>query len=86
MRFVQSGGWRFTVSEAPYGFNCLRLRAARKEGGLTVAEIARAASASDRTVSFYLSGQRHPRAEVLLAWPVGRGGRSARPMRPPEGR
>ncbi|GAA0902871.1 hypothetical protein GCM10009574_091850 [Streptomyces asiaticus] len=61
------------MSEAPYGFNCLRLRAARKEGGLTVAEIARAASASDRTVSFYLSGQRHPRAEVLprLARAVG---------------
>ncbi|WP_372455167.1 helix-turn-helix domain-containing protein [Streptomyces asiaticus] len=54
-------------------FNCLRLRAARKEGGLTVAEIARAASASDRTVSFYLSGQRHPRAEVCLAWPVRSG-------------
>lgn len=61
------------MSEAPYGFDCRRLQAARKEGGLTVAEIARAAGASDRAVSFYLSGQRHPRAEVLprLARTVG---------------
>ncbi|MFF8280028.1 helix-turn-helix domain-containing protein [Streptomyces lateritius] len=73
MRFVQTGYWRSAVSEAPYGFDCLRLQAARKEGGLTVAEIARAAGASDRAVSFYLSGQRHPRPEVLarLARAVG---------------
>lgn len=38
-----------------------------------MAEIARAAGASDRAVSFYLSGQRHPRAEVppRLARAVG---------------
>lgn len=61
------------MSETPYGFDCLRLQAARPEGGLTVAEIARAAGTSDRAVSFYLSGRRHPRAEALprLARAVG---------------
>ncbi|MET7621762.1 helix-turn-helix transcriptional regulator [Streptomyces sp. NPDC005408] len=61
------------MSEAPYNFDCLRLRTAREVRGLTVAEIARAAGTSDRAVSFYLSGQRHPRAEVLprLARAVG---------------
>ncbi|WP_410540560.1 helix-turn-helix domain-containing protein [Streptomyces sp. KL2] len=61
------------MSEAPYEFDCSRRQAARKAGGLSVAGIARAAGASDRAVSFYLSGQRHPRAEVLprLARAVG---------------
>ncbi|MEU5444690.1 helix-turn-helix domain-containing protein [Streptomyces griseofuscus] len=45
----------------------------RQDGGLTEAEIARAAGTSDRAVSFYLSGRRHPQAEVLprLAHAVG---------------
>ncbi|GAA0439321.1 helix-turn-helix transcriptional regulator [Streptomyces luteireticuli] len=61
------------MSEAPYNFDCLRLRAAREARGLTVAEIGKATGTSDRAVSFYLSGQRHPRAEVLprLAQAVG---------------
>ncbi|MFJ8096543.1 helix-turn-helix domain-containing protein [Streptomyces griseofuscus] len=44
-----------------------------QDGGLTEAEIARAAGTSDRAVSFYLSGRRHPQAEVLprLAHAVG---------------
>ncbi|MFF7690250.1 helix-turn-helix transcriptional regulator [Streptomyces syringium] len=60
------------MSEAPY-FDCLRLRDAWEARGLTVAEIAKATGISDRAVSFYLSGQRHPRAEVLprLARAVG---------------
>ncbi|MEU2769800.1 MULTISPECIES: helix-turn-helix domain-containing protein [Streptomyces] len=61
------------MSEVPYGYDCLRLRAAREERGLTVAEIARASGLSGRAVSFYLSGERHPRAEILprLAGAVG---------------
>ncbi|MEU1820286.1 helix-turn-helix domain-containing protein [Streptomyces roseifaciens] len=61
------------MSEAAYGYDCLRLRAVREGEGLTVAEIAAAASLSTRAVSFYLAGTRHPRAEVLprLARAVG---------------
>lgn len=53
------------MSEVPYGYDCLRLRAARETEGLTVAEIASAAGLSTRAVSFYLAGTRHPRADVL---------------------
>lgn len=61
------------MSETRYGFNCLRLRAAREEHGLSVAEIADRAGISRRTVSFYLSGERYPRADMLprLAHAVG---------------
>ncbi|MFF5434788.1 helix-turn-helix domain-containing protein [Streptomyces griseofuscus] len=45
----------------------------RQDGGLTEAEIARAAGSSDRAVSFYLSGRRHPQAEVLPPWPTRSG-------------
>lgn len=53
------------MSEVAYGYDCLRLRAARDEGKLTVAEIAAAARLSERAVSFYLAGTRRPRAEYL---------------------
>ncbi|MFJ7242707.1 helix-turn-helix domain-containing protein [Streptomyces olivaceus] len=61
------------MSEVPYGYDCIRLRAVREERGLTVAEIARASGLSGRAVSFCLSGERHPRAEILprLAGAVG---------------
>ncbi|BDT39481.1 helix-turn-helix transcriptional regulator [Streptomyces yaizuensis] len=61
------------MSEVPYGFDCQRLRAARESRRLSVAEIAAAAGLSDRAVSFYLAGTRHPRAEILprLARAVG---------------
>jgi hypothetical protein len=36
------------VSEADYGDDCLRLRAAREHNGLTVPEIATAADLSER--------------------------------------
>ncbi|MER6005597.1 helix-turn-helix domain-containing protein [Nonomuraea angiospora] len=61
------------MSEADYGYDCLRLRAAREEQGLAVAEIAAAAGLSERAVNFSLAGTRRPRAPVLprLARAVG---------------
>lgn len=53
------------MAEADYGYDCRRLRTARAEQGLTVAEIAAAAGLSERAVSFYLAGTRQPRAPVL---------------------
>lgn len=61
------------MSEADYGYDCLRLRAAREQKQLTVPEIAAAADLSERAVRFYLAGTRRPRAPVLprLARAVG---------------
>lgn len=61
------------MSETGYGFDFLQLRAAREARGLTVAQIATAAGLSERAVSFYLAGARHPRATILprLARAVG---------------
>ncbi|MFG1857537.1 helix-turn-helix domain-containing protein [Actinomadura geliboluensis] len=61
------------MSEADYGYDCMRLRGAREHAGLTVPEIEAAADLSERAVSFYLAGTRRPRAPVLprLARAVG---------------
>ena len=53
------------VSETSYGFDPVKLRAARTAAGVSVARIARAAGVTERAVSLYLAGSRIPRAEVL---------------------
>ncbi|MFE9558835.1 helix-turn-helix domain-containing protein [Streptomyces sp. NPDC006703] len=52
------------MSETPYGFDAVKLRAARTAAGASVARIATAANISERAVSLYLAGSRVPRPEV----------------------
>ncbi|WP_329501527.1 helix-turn-helix transcriptional regulator [Kitasatospora herbaricolor] len=61
------------MSQAGYGFDAAKFRAARREAGASVARIARGAGVTERAVSLYLAGTRTPRPEVLprLAAAVG---------------
>ncbi|MGW9116587.1 helix-turn-helix domain-containing protein [Streptomyces sp. NPDC055663] len=61
------------MSETPYGFDAVKLRAARTAACASVAGIARAVGVSERAVSSYLAGARTPRPGILpgLAAAVG---------------
>jgi transcriptional regulator with XRE-family HTH domain len=63
------------MSDAPYGFDAAKLRAARSAAGSSVSRIAAAVGVSERAVSLYLAGARVPRPEILprLAAAVGVG-------------
>ncbi|MFJ2193107.1 helix-turn-helix domain-containing protein [Kitasatospora sp. NPDC087861] len=63
------------MSQAEYGFDAAKFRAARAAAGASVAQIARAAGVTERAVGLYLAGTRVPRPEVLprLAAVVGVG-------------
>ncbi|MBX7554422.1 helix-turn-helix domain-containing protein [Streptomyces sp. tea 10] len=54
------------MSETEYDFDPAKLRAARAAAGASVAQIARAAGVTHRTVNLYLAGSRVPRPEVLV--------------------
>ncbi|MFD9688422.1 helix-turn-helix domain-containing protein [Kitasatospora sp. NPDC059088] len=61
------------MSFTPYGFDAVKLRAARAAAGASVAWIARAVGVTERAVSLFLAGTRVPKPEVLalLAAAVG---------------
>ncbi|GAA2686844.1 helix-turn-helix transcriptional regulator [Streptomyces lunalinharesii] len=53
------------MSNAPYGFDAAKARAARTAAGASISRIAREVGVSERAVHLYLAGARVPRPEVL---------------------